>query len=227
MNVRTSFYEQLLDLPLFQGLGRNDFMEIAEKVKFSFFKATSCESVAKENDMCERLIFVLCGKIQVRSVSRDFNYELTEFINAPLVIQPESLFGLSPQFSRTYWVDPETEYLTIPKSDVRDLLFNYPTFRINYLNILSTQIQHGQRLLWRSTSRSIHNRFAKFLIERSSRPAGHKSLKIKMTRLAEEILDTRLNTSKMLHDLADLDLLILERERIEIPQAEILFQQFL
>lgn len=49
MELRTSFYEQLLQLPLFQGTNRSDFMEIVEKVKFSFFKARETQLVARQD----------------------------------------------------------------------------------------------------------------------------------------------------------------------------------
>ena len=59
MELRTSFYEQLLQLPLFQGTNRSDFMEIVEKVKFSFFKARETQLVARQDALSNRLVFIL------------------------------------------------------------------------------------------------------------------------------------------------------------------------
>ena len=52
-----------------------------------------------------------------------------------------------------------------------------------------------------------------------------KTLKIKMEQLAKELLETRLNVSKMLHELSDKELVSISRGKIVIPNAENLFGQ--
>lgn len=225
MEIRTSFYEQLLLLPLFQGTNRSDFLEIVEKVKFSFFKTKEDQLIAKQDTLCNRLVFTLRGGIHTEHTSDDHSYSFSEHLTHQIVIQPESLFGLSNHFSRNYWAEAETEYLSINKDAVRDFLFLYPTFRINYLNLLSTQVQQKTRLLWRQMPETPHKRFAHFVLKHCSHPAGEKILKIKMERLAKEMLETRLNVSKMLHELSDKKLVSISREKIIIPKAENLFQQ--
>ncbi|MBQ2498172.1 MAG: winged helix-turn-helix domain-containing protein, partial [Prevotella sp.] len=52
------------------------------------------------------------------------------------------------------------------------------------------------------------------------RPAGPKLLHIKMTRLASELNDSRLNVSQTLNRLQTAGLLTLGRGRIDIPALE-------
>lgn len=225
MELRTSFYEQLLQLPLFQGTNRSDFMEIVEKVKFSFFKARETQLVARQDTLSNRLVFILRGSVRTEHTSDDHSYSFSERLIHQTVIQPESLFGLSNHYSRNYWAEAETKYLSINKDAVRDFLFLYPTFRINFLNLLSTQVQQKTRLLWRQTPETPHKRFALFVLKHCSHPAGEKTLKIKMEQLAKELLETRLNVSKMLHELSDKELVSISRGKIVIPKAENLFGQ--
>ena len=46
-----------------------------------------------------------------------------------------------------------------------------------------------------------------------------------MEQLAKELLETRLNVSKMLHELSDKELVSISRGKIVIPKAENLFRQ--
>ena len=110
--------------------------------------------------------------------------------------------------------------LRVEKDAVRDILFYYPTFRINYLNLLSTRVQMANRLLWRKGADELLNRFVQFLSARCLRPAGRKELHIGMKTLGEELLATRLNVSKMLNSLESQGMLELRRSKIVVPNME-------
>mgnify|MGYP002232314650 CR=1 FL=1 len=132
-------------------------MEIVEKVKFSFFKARETQLVARQDALSNRLVFILRGSVRTEHTSDDHSYSFSERLIHQTVIQPESLFGLSNHYSRNYWAEAETEYLSINKDAVRDFLFLYPTFRINFLNLLSTKCNKkraysGARRLKRPTN---------------------------------------------------------------------------
>ena len=76
------------------------------------------------------------------------------------------------------------------------------------------------RRLWENYATTIEARFIQFILRRSQRPAGKKELKIKMTRLAEELGETRLSVSFMLRKLEAKGLLESNRQRITIPAFE-------
>ncbi len=145
----TGFFDKLLRLPLFQGIGRNDFLEIAERVRLGFRKVTRETTLVQQDEPCNSLIFVMRGGIRTSRESDAHTYTLAEWINQPLVISPESLFGLHPRYTHKVVVSESAEILQIDKAAVRDILFDYPTFRINFLNILSGRLQRSSHLLWR------------------------------------------------------------------------------
>lgn len=224
MYNRNAFFERLLLLPLFQGIGKQEFWEIAERIRIGFQKLSPGAVIAGQDTSCEMLNFILGGEVCVSQASDDYAYTLSEYFSQPIVVQPEALFGMRTRYTRTFTAKSTTELLKIEKSAVRDILFYYPTFRINYLNMVSTQMQQATRLLWRSLPENLHYRFVRFVAVRCLKPAGRKDLKIKMTQLAAELNETRLSVSNMLHDLENLGLVEMRRGHIVINSFEKLMQ---
>lgn len=74
--------------------------------------------------------------------------------------------------------------------------------------------------MWKQLPAQVEARFLYFLLARASRPAGRKELDIGMVELANELVTTRLNVSKMLNELKNQNLVYLSRGRIEIPEIE-------
>ena len=220
------FFDRLLLLPLFQGIGKNDFWEIAEQIKIGFHKKPAGHVMIKQGDLCDKLYFILSGTLRIERPSDDHRFRLSEWNDKPNVIQPECLFGLTTRYTRNYISETEVQYFEIDKAAIREVLFFYPTFRLNYLNMLSGMIQTGTKHIWRSEPADLTERFIKFVTERSLKPAGRKELSIDMPTLAEELLTTRLNISKMLNKLSEESLVQNSRKKIIIPQLEKLIQAY-
>lgn len=215
-----NFYPRLLQLPLFQGIGRGDFWEIAELVRIAFHRLEASKVLVREGDSCRSLIFVMKGTLCAQRSDDRHRYTLCEYLNPPMVVQPECLFGLATQYTRTFTIAEDAQYFEIKKEDVRDVLFNYETFRLNYLNLLSRYTQYASRRLWKCTSDNIAERLNQFILARCIHPAGRKELHIRMEDLAEELLTTRLRVSDLLRHLQSQGLLTSQRGRILIPAIE-------
>ena len=213
-------FDKLLSLPLFQGVGKTDFLEIAERVKLNFQKLGAGKVLVEQDELCTGLYFVLKGEVEVRKVSDQKDAELVEWMNMPLVLQPETMFGLNTRYTRTFKAATPLELLRIEKGLVRDILFNYSTFRINYMNLVCYRVQMANRMLWRNIPNDLEGRFIQYLVAHCLRPAGKKELRIGMVALAERLLSTRLNISKMLNELERNGLVQLNRGRILIPCME-------
>ena len=218
--MKDDFFDRLLLLPLFQGIGRGDFLEIAERIRLGFHNKSKGNVLVQQDEMCTGLTFILNGEVCSTKLSDHKDYELSEWINLPMVLQPESLFGLSTRYTRTFKAATDVQVLRVEKDAVRDILFYYPTFRINYLNLLSTRVQLAHRQLWKACPDDLNLRFVQFLNARCLRPAGRKELCISMNVLADELLATRLNVSKMLNALAAEHKIELKREKIVVPNME-------
>lgn len=218
-----TIFDILLQLPLFQGLAVEDFTRILEKVKLHFAKQKTGETLVQEGTPCDRLIFILNGNIAATTKSVQEHYSLTEYFEAPYLIEPQSLFGLYTTYSARYTATTPINSISINKEAVINDLLKYEIFRLNYLNIVSSQLQLLNKSTWGYTPDNVEARISNFIRTHLKRLQGSKSLKIKMEDLATIVNDTRNGVSKALNNMQDKGLLELHRGEIVIPAAEKLF----
>lgn len=215
-------YDTLLQLPLFQGLAKNDFTSILDKVKIHFLKRKAGDTVALGGEDCRELVFLLNGSLVSKTSDRDELYTFYEAINAPFLIEPYSLFGWSTKYVSTYTALTACNLVTIEKAYLLSELNNYEIIRLNYLNILSNRTQNLHDRLWTNLPESLHDRIVEFILLHSYVPGGEKRLKIKMDDLAKLLSSTRIRVSKALNEMQDKHWLTLHRGEIRIPDIFLL-----
>ena len=101
--MQSTMYDKLLLLPLFQGLCKEDFTSILEKVRLHFQKYTAGSRIVKQGDYCNNIIFILQGEIRAESVDHTYHYTIHETLESPQIIEPYSLFGMYPQYTASYY----------------------------------------------------------------------------------------------------------------------------
>ncbi len=213
-------FKRLLELPLFQGISYSEFLEIADRLRLSYVKRKKNDFIAKEGEMCKSLCFLMQGKVKSLRESDDHSYTLIEEVDSPAVLQPENLFGLRTRYTRSFIASEPVGFFEIDKSMVRDTLMLYPTFRINYFNILGANVQMRESKLWQNHPDDLTQRFRTFMLWRVARPAGRKQLLISMEDLALQLNATRLNVSRMLSKLEEQGVIEVHRKNIVFPFFE-------
>ncbi|MBR1414588.1 MAG: Crp/Fnr family transcriptional regulator [Prevotella sp.] len=224
MDIDLKLYDHLLRFQLFQGLSRSELLQMAGNTKFGFLKEPSGCVLLRDGDTCQGLYFLVSGSLAVSTRSADGGYRLEEQLSAPWLLQPEALFGAHPRYSGTWRTATPCHFITLSKDEVLRLLDDFLIIRLNLLNLFSTQAQRRGQQQWQSTPKPLRNRFQRFLLHRCVYPAGPKELHILMTRLADELCSSRLDTSHMLNALQTDGLVQLHRGRISIPSLEKLLQ---
>lgn len=219
-----TMYDTLLQLPLFQGLGKNDITEILSKVKFHFRKHEAGEYIFRQGDVCSEVGFLLGGSMMAETFSLNRNYQFCEVLSVPSMVELYSLFGIHPCYQASYRALTEVNMLTIEKRFLSEILCNYVPCSLNYSNIICSRAQYLYQNIWSDLSGDLCTRLVKFLLQRSCRPAGRKLLRIKMDDLAILLDDRRINVSRMLNGLQEEGLVSLRRKEIEIPALEKLLQ---
>lgn len=214
------FYDTLLALPLFLGMSRSDLRQAAGKTKFDFHKVPAGEAIVREGEKCQHLVFLLTGDIDVITEADDHGYRIEEDITAPEIFQPERIFGLNQHFTHTYIAQNDCSIMRIEKQEVVKLSEAFGNFRINILNLISTQVQKMSRRMLRVPPKTLEERIIRFFESHCIRPAGMKTFYIKMTRIADEVNDSRLDVSRALNHLEKEELLELHRGRVTIPALE-------
>lgn len=215
-----NIYSKLLRQPLFQGMSRSDLDLMVDHLKFGFRTYGDGETVMADGEPCRRLMMLTDGRIETRATAADKGYSVCEEAAAPQTIQPERLFGLTQRYTAAGRAKGKCHIITLGKEDVMWLAENFMIFRLNLLNILSTQAQKAARGRWAHLPGSLRQRIVRFFVGHCGKPAGEKRFYIKMTRLADELNDSRLNISRELNRMQGEGLITLTRGIITIPAME-------
>ena len=215
-----TIYAKLLRLPFFQGIDRDELEAMASKIRFDFQKYDEGAWIARENDRCATFTLVMTGSVEAEAISADHSYSLRELIDAPCAIEPERIFGLRQHLARGYRATTPCNVLRLQKDDVLRLCAQSLVFELNVLNTISTSAQRAGSAFWRTPPTTIPRKIATFVAHRSLRPAGPKTLSIRLTDLGSAIGESRLNVSRSLHGLEAQGLVALARQTIIIHRLE-------
>jgi len=197
-----------------------DMEQVIAHTKFDFRKVDAGKTIVSEGDACRQWLFLLSGESCMVSRPAGNKYAVSEEIAAPLLLQPERLFGLTQHYTATVTAQTTCHLLALDKQEVIRLSGEQFIFRLNMLNILSTAAQRWAARPWRSTAVTLRQRLVRFFEQHCQRPAGPKVYHILRTDLASEVADIRLNTSRELVKMQQEGLLTLSRGKIIIPQIE-------
>lgn len=218
-------YENLLRLPYFQGMSKDEITSILDKVAFDFHNLTDGETICNCGDRCDKFLIATNGEILSTVDAPDGTYSLTEQIQAPYAIEPYSLFGHDTTFKRKYTAKGSCTILMIDKQYLFSEFTKYEIFTINFLNLISRRAQMQSYAIWNYTPTSIKGRIAQFIGMRCNSLNGQKNVQIKMERLATILCETRLNVSKALNELQDEGYIELHRKEIIVPSLKRLIEE--
>lgn len=210
----------LASLPLLQGVSAADVAQILDHVGYELWKTTAGKRIILQGDTCHYLTFLVEGNLQADCRSADDRYTFTETLQAPLVVEPDVLYGIQRQYACTYTTTSDCVVLTLPKNDVNQMLATIEVFRLNYLNLLSTLAIRRREATQPQEGASLRSRLIRFLANHASQPSGHKRFAIRMSDIGDYLGVSRVLISDALHELADEQLLSIGRGGIEIPALE-------
>lgn len=216
---------ELLELPLFLGMGRGELDEIQKYVRLASAHVKKTRMIVTAGELCDSLIIVAKGQLSCIRYSDDKSYYMDEHLQAPLVIQPEHIFGMKQRYTMSFKSRSYCDVLRIEKHMVLRLMEKSMTFRLNFLNIITTQTQRLCSDIWHPMPEDIEKRIIRFVKDHSHYPAGCKILHIKMNAFAKELGCSRLEISEALHSLQDKQLLLIRRSFIEVPMLQLLIKQ--
>lgn len=212
----------LLRFPLFYGLGTAELIEIVGHTKFDFQKHAPATVLASQGEPCRHLHLLTGGTLQVCTSSIDRQYSIEEEMAAPFTFQLESIYGLTQRYRSTFTAQTEVSAIVIDKGELTKLVNRHAALRTNLINLLSAMTQRQLALSWREAPTSLRMRLTRFFSDHSQQPGGPKVAHILMTRLAQEIGDSRRDVSTELHHMQDEGLLTLGRGKITLNEK--LFQ---
>lgn len=215
-----NLFDRLSGLPLFLGLSQSELSDILGQTKIDFVKLSQGTTFIRQNDACDKLIYLLGGTLSSTRISSDESYTIAEQLPAVRMLEADKLFGLSRHYDHSYSTLSSASLMILPKAEIIKLLDNYQIFRVNFVNLLSTLAQQHSREPWRKASTTIREAIIRFFRLHCAVPSGPKDIRIKMTSLAHELNCSRLEVSIALNALRSEGLLSLSRGRITIPNLQ-------
>ena len=92
-------YDKLLQFALFQGLSKADLGALVTHTRLGFHKYAEGDTIARAQTTCDRLFFLIDGRIEVVTSADNGSYAVAETAAAPLLFEPEALFGVTPHYA--------------------------------------------------------------------------------------------------------------------------------
>ena len=218
--MAADIFKTLVSFPLFIGMGREELENIVAKTKLSFHTMREGEIIVDTTTRSGMLVMLTDGTAVATTYSDDKGYWVEEYINGPVLVQPEYVFGLAQRFSQLWKAKTTCHLITLDKQEILKLSDNSLIFRLNLLNLLSTQVQKRQALFWRAAPHSDEESLRRFFLVHSIRPAGRKEFHIKLTRIEKELNIDRRRLSVVLRQWEEQELVEWTRGCLVIPALE-------
>ena len=158
-----SMYQQLMQLPLFQGVSSEKITALVEKLPFHFLKYHSGDLVFAAGDSCTHIRFVVSGKVRLEMPFPNLRVSLYQTLSSPHVLAAEHLFGLETVYPFNAVAEGPCGILQLLKSDYIKMVNSDKVFLFNILNYLSTGSQRTAALALAVKEGSVAERLASLL----------------------------------------------------------------
>lgn len=168
-----SIYQNLMELPLFQGISRGKLMELVEKTRFHFLKYEDGELAISRSESCTHLKFLISGDLRCEINTYDGKIKLNQTLHAPDIIAPDHLFGRNTHYPANYYAAGQVGIMQIEKSTFMTFMQSEPIFLINLLNILSRRCQKNKETLLSISAGDLRERLAHWVLNLTGRNSTH------------------------------------------------------
>ena len=136
-----SMYQQLMQLPLFQGVSSDKITVMVEKLPFHFLKYRNGEQVLATGDPCTHIKFIVSGKVRVEIPFSQLRVTLLQSLASPHVLAAEYLFGRDTTYPYSAVAEGPCGILQLKKGDYIKMVNSDKVFLFNILNYLSSGSQ--------------------------------------------------------------------------------------
>ena len=138
-----SMYQQLMQLPLFQGVSAEVITALVEKLPFHFLKFRNGEQIFAAGDQCSHIRFIVSGRVRLETPCDHLRVSLSQTLETPHVLAAEYLFGRETTYPYAASADGPCGILQLRKSDYIKMLTFDKVFLFNILNYLSSGSQRN------------------------------------------------------------------------------------
>lgn len=217
-----SMYQQLMLLPLFQGVSADKITSLVEKLPFHFLKFRNGEQILAAGEPCTHIKFIVSGKVRLTTPFNHLRVSLSQTLSTPYVIAAEYLFGRETVYPFSATAEGSCGILQLRKSDYIKMVSSDKVFLFNILNYLSSGSQRNTSLSLAIADGSVIERLANIVDALTQTSATDIVLNYKQKDLCSLLGTQRTTLIATFDRLSDEDVLqydsnhltILDRQRL-------------
>ena len=209
-------YQQLMQLPLFQGVSSEKITALVEKLPFHFLKFRNGEQIFAAGDPCTHMRFIVSGRVRLETPCDHLRVSLVQTLSTPHVLAAEYLFGRETTYPYHAVADGSCGLLQLRKSDYIKMLGSDKVFLFNILNYLSTGSQRSLGSILATRDGSIMERLAMLVDALTITGATDVMLRYKQKDLCALLGTQRTTLIASLDKLSDEDILDYDSNELHI-----------
>lgn len=202
-----SMYQQLMQLPLFQGVSTEVITALVEKLPFHFLKFRNGEQIFAAGDQCSHIRFIVSGKVRLETPCDHLRVSLLQTLETPHVMAAEYLFGRETTYPYAAFADGPCGILQLRKSDYIKMLAFDKVFLFNILNYLSSGSQRNTASILAVKEGSVIERLAMIVEALTVTGATDVTVRFKQKDLCVLLGTQRTTLIASLDKLSDEDIL--------------------
>lgn len=196
-------YQQLMQLPLFQGVSTEKITALVEKLPFHFLKFRNGEQVFATGDPCTHIKFIVSGQVRLETPFPKLRITMHQTVSNPHVLAAEYLFGRDTAYPYTAISDGACGILQLRKSDYIKMITSDKVFLFNILNYLSSGSQRSLLMPLTVKDGSVAERLAMIVDNLSISGATNIGFRYKQKDLCTLLGTQRTTLVSMLDRLSD------------------------
>lgn len=146
--AQNSMYDVLMQLPVFQGISKDQMTHILEVTPFDFRTFNEGETITLGGDIVEGASFLLSGQVKLETPIFDKRVKISQIFDAPHIFSLHRLFGADMAARSTLVASSgKTGIMLLEKVDFLRILHDNEITLINVMNMLSTRAQKQHKAI--------------------------------------------------------------------------------
>ena len=211
----------LTNNPLFRGITPEKLSANLEEVSFHARSYKKGEILARQGDVCNRLIILIKGSVRGEMIDYSGRLIKVEDIVAPRALAPLFLFGEDNRYPVEVTANELTEVIELPKPSVLNLFRKNEQFLENYMNLSANYARTLPDKIFFMSFKTIRQKLASYLLRLYKQ---QQQSYIILDRSQQELSDyfgvSRPSLARELAHMQEDGLLIADRKHITILQKE-------
>ena len=211
----------LTNNPLFRGITPEKLSANLEEVSFHARSYKKGEILARQGDVCNRLIILIKGSVRGEMIDYSGRLIKVEDIAATRALAPLFLFGEDNRYPVDVTANELTEVIELPKPSVLNLFRKNEQFLENYMNLSANYARTLSDKLFFMSFKTIRQKLASYLLRLYKQ---QQQSYIILDRSQQELSDyfgvSRPSLARELAHMQEDGLLIADRKHITILQKE-------